>query len=71
MGLSKACNTLYQELYTSKEHDEDTTFHACDKELNVLINGLEHLGFTCNKMVWKQQHELSQDNCYFLVLWHK
>ena len=51
MGLSKDCNTLYQELYISKEHDEDTTFHACDKELNVLINGLEHLGITCNKMI--------------------
>ena len=50
---------------------EDTTFYVCDKDLNTLINRLEH--DTALAVEWFENNfmKLNQDKCHLLVPGHK
>ena len=50
---------------------DDTTFYVCDKDLNILINRLEH---DTSLAVERFEHnfiKLNQDKCHLLVSGHK
>ena len=49
---------------------DDTTFYACDKNLNTLINRFEH---TALAVEWFENNfmKLNQDRCHLLVSGHK
>ena len=46
---------------------DDTTFYACDKDVNSLINRLEHDSYLA--IEWFENHftKLNQDKCHLLV----
>ena len=46
----------------------DTTFYAFDKDLNSLINRLEHNSYLACKWFENNSVNLNQDKCHFLVL---
>ena len=50
---------------------DDTTFYICDKDLNILINRLEH--YTAPAVEWFENDvmKLNQDKCHLLVSGHK
>ena len=50
---------------------DDTTFYVCDKDLNILINRLEH--DTSLAVEWFENNfmKLNQDKCHLLVSRHK
>ena len=50
---------------------DDTTFYVCDKDLNILINRLEH--DTSLAVEWFENNfmKLNQDKCLLLVSGHK
>ena len=50
---------------------DDTTFYVCDKDLNTLINRLEH--DTALAVEWFENNfiKLNQDKCHLLVSGHK
>ena len=50
---------------------DDTTFYICDKDLNTLINRLEH--YTAPTVEWFENDfmKLNQDKCHLLVSGHK
>ena len=50
---------------------DDTTFYVCDKDLNTLINRLEH--DTTLAVEWLENNfmKLNQDKCHLLVSGHK
>ena len=50
---------------------DDTTFYVCDKDLNTLINRLQH--DTSLAVEWFESNfmKLNQDKCYLLVSGHK
>ena len=50
---------------------DDTTFYVCDKDLNILINRLEH--DTSLAVEWFENNfmKLNQDKCHLLVSGHK
>ena len=43
----------------------DKTFHACDKDLNYLINRLEHDSLLSIEWFENNNIKLNQDKCYF------
>ena len=50
---------------------DDTTFYVCDKDLNILINRLEH--DTSLAVEWFENNfmKLNQDKCHLLVSGHE
>ena len=50
---------------------DDTTFYVCDKDLNILINRLEH--DTSLAVEWFENNfmKVNQDKCHLLVSGHK
>ena len=50
---------------------DDTTFHACDNDLNYLIKRLEHDAFLAIKWFENNNMKLNKDKCHLLVLGHK
>ena len=50
---------------------DDTTFYVCDKDLNTLINRLQH--DTSLAVEWFESNfmKINQDKCYLLVSGHK
>ena len=46
---------------------DDTTFYACDKDLNSLINRLEHDGYLAIEWFENNSMKLNQDKCHLLV----
>ena len=50
---------------------DDTTFYVCDKDLNTLINRLEH--DSALPVEWSDNHfmKLNQDKCHLLASGHK
>ena len=49
----------------------DTTFHACDNDLNNLIKRLEYEAFWAIKWFETNNMKLNKDKCHLLVLGHK
>ena len=45
----------------------DTTFYACDKDLNSLINRLEHDSYLAIEWFENNFMNLNQDKCHLLV----
>ena len=45
----------------------DATFHACDKDLNSLINRLEHDSYLAIEWFENKSIKLNQDKCHLLV----
>ena len=50
---------------------DDTTFYACDRNLNDLINGLEHGSFLATEWFENNSMKLNDDKCHLLVSGHK
>ena len=50
---------------------DDTTFYVCDKDLNTLINRLEHETALVVERFGNNFMKSNQDNCHFLVSGHK
>ena len=50
---------------------DDTTFHACDRNLNDLINRLEHDSFLATEWFENNSMKLNDDACHLLVSGHK
>ena len=50
---------------------DDTTFYVCDKDLNTLINRLEHETALVVERFENNFMKLNQDNCHLLVSGHK
>ena len=50
---------------------DDTTFHACDKDLNNLIKRLEHYTFLAIKWFETNNMKLNKEKCHLLVSRHK
>ena len=50
---------------------DDTTFYVCDKDLNTLINRLEHETALVAERFENNFMKLNQDNCHLLVSGHK
>ena len=46
---------------------DDTTFYACDKDLNSLINTLEHNSYQAIDWFENNSIKLNQDKCYLLL----
>ena len=46
---------------------DDTAFYACDRDLNYLINRLEHDSYLENEWCEKNYMKLNQDKCHLLV----
>ena len=46
---------------------DDTTFYACDKDLNFLINRLEHNSYLAIEWFENNSMKLNQDKCHLLV----
>ena len=49
---------------------DDTTFHACDNDLNILIKRLEHHSFLAIEWFETNNMKLSKDKCHPLVSGH-
>ena len=49
----------------------DTTFYACDKDLNHLINRLEHDSFLVIKWFENNSMKLNDDKCHLQISGHK
>ena len=45
----------------------DTTFYACDRDVNSLINRLEHDGYLATEWFENNSMKLNQDKCHSLV----
>ena len=58
--LTKVCNFA-----------DDTTFYACDNDLETLINRLEHDSFLAIEWFESNSMKLNQDKCHLLVSGHK
>ena len=50
---------------------DDTTFYACDRNLNDLINRLEHDSFLATEWFENNSMKLNDDKCHLLVSGHK
>ena len=50
---------------------DDTTFHACDNDLNNLIKRLEHNAFLAIEWFETNNMKLNKDKCHLLVSRHK
>ena len=50
---------------------DDTTFHACDNDLNNLIKRLEHNAFLATEWFETNNMKLHKHKCHLLVLGHK
>ena len=50
---------------------DDTTFHACDLDLESLINRLEHDAAPATEWFESNYMMLNQDKCHFLFSGHK
>ena len=50
---------------------DDTTFHACDNDLNNLIKRLEHDAFLAIEWFETNNMKLNKDKCHLLVSGHK
>ena len=50
---------------------DDTTFQACDNDLNNLINRLEHDAFLAIEWFETNKMKLNKDKCHLLVSGHK
>ena len=48
---------------------DDTTFYACDKDLNSLIKRLEHYSFLAIEWSENINMKLNQDKCHLLEFW--
>ena len=48
---------------------DDTTFYACDKDLNSLIKRQEHYSFLAIEWFENNNMKLNQDKCHLLVFW--
>ena len=46
---------------------DDTTFHACDKDLNSLINRLEHNNLLAIEWFENNYMKINQDKCHLIV----
>ena len=46
---------------------DDTTFYACDKDVNSLINRLEHDSYFAIEWFENNSMKLNQDKCHLLV----
>ena len=46
---------------------DDTTFYACDKDLNSLINRLEHDSYLATQWFENSSMKLNQDKCHLLA----
>ena len=46
---------------------DDTTFYACDKDLNFLINRIEHNSYLAIEWFENNSMKLNQDKCHLLV----
>ena len=55
------------EMFQVSSFADDTTFYVCDKDLNTLINKLEHN--TALAVEWFESNfmQLNQDKCHLLV----
>ena len=45
---------------------DDKTFHACDKDINSLINRLEHDSYLAIEWFENNSMKLNQDKCHLL-----
>ena len=50
---------------------DNTTFYACDKDLNHLINRLEHDSFLAIEWFENNSMKLNDDKCHLLISGHK
>ena len=50
---------------------DDNTFYACDKDLNHLINRLEHGSFLAVEWFENNSMKLNDDKCHLLISGHK
>ena len=50
---------------------DDTTFHACDKDLSNLIKIFEHDAFLATESFENNNMTLNKDKCHLLVSRHK
>ena len=50
---------------------DDTTFYACDRNLNDLINRLEHDSFLATELFENNAMKLNDDKYHLLVSGHK
>ena len=50
---------------------DDTTFYACDRNLNDLINRLEHDSFLAIEWFENNSMKLNDDKCHLLISGHK
>ena len=50
---------------------DDTTFYACDRNLNDLINRLEHGTFPATEWFENNSMKLNDDKCHLLVFGDK
>ena len=50
---------------------DDTTFYACNKDLNHLINRLEHNSFLSIEWFENSSMKLIDDKCHLLISGHK
>ena len=50
---------------------DDTTFYACDQNLNDLINRLEHDSFLATEWFENNSIKLNDDKCRLLISGHK
>ena len=52
-------------------YDDDTTFYACDSDLDNLILRLEHDSVLATEWFECNYKKLNQDKCHVLILGHK
>ena len=50
---------------------DDATFHACENDLNNMINRLEHDGFLAIEWFETNKMKVNKENCHVLVSGHK
>ena len=50
---------------------DDNTFHACDQDLNVLIERLEHDALTAINWFKSNYMKLNETKCHLLIMGHK
>ena len=50
---------------------DDTTFHACDNDLNNMIKRLEHDDFLAIEWFETNDMKLNKDKCHLLISRHK
>ena len=49
---------------------DNTTFHACDKDLNALINRFEHDSLLAIEWLKNNKMKLNQAKCHLIVSGH-